>query len=244
MEDIFDREQNVLDNALSHIDDVCCGNPLCIEQFETLVKEYRMLLKQHKKVIKISDRASSNMIIDQKGQITDLSDKVQHDALTGIFNRRYMEDALERVVKILQRAGDGMLSVLMMDIDFFKKYNDNYGHAEGDVCLKAVARAINDSLMREDDFAARYGGEEFTVVLPNTNEDGARAIAERILENLRIANIPHEKSDVSPHVTVSIGIATGDAKAVNNGTDFIKRADEALYYSKEHGRNRYTFFEI
>ena len=244
MEDIFDREQSVLNKALSHIDEVCCGNPLCIGQFETLIKEYRMLLKQHKKVIKISDRASTNIIIGQKGQITDLSDKVHHDALTGIYNRRYMEEALDRVVKTLQRASDGLLSVLMMDIDYFKKYNDNYGHAEGDNCLRAVAQAINNSLMRDDDFAARYGGEEFTVVLPNTNEDGARAIAERILENLRLCNIPHEKSEVSPIVTLSIGIATDNVKAVDNVKDFIKRADEALYYSKEHGRNRYTFFEM
>jgi len=216
-------------------------------QFESLIKEYKMLLKQHKKVIKISDRASSNMIIGQKGQITDLSDKVHHDALTGIYNRRFMEEALERVMKSVQRAADGMLSVLMMDIDFFKKYNDTYGHSEGDICLKKVARAITDSLMRDDDFAARYGGEEFTVILPNTNEIGARAIAERILENLRICNIPHEKSDVSSHVTLSIGIATGnikDRENVKTGTDFIKRADEALYSSKENGRNRYTFFEM
>jgi len=243
MEDIFDREQIVLDKALLHIDEVCCGNPLCIGQFEALIKEYKMLLKQHKKVIKISDRASTNIIIGQKGQITDLSDKVHHDALTGIYNRRYMEEALDRVVKTLQRASDGLLSVLMMDIDYFKKYNDNYGHAEGDNCLKAVAQAINNSLMRDDDFAARYGGEEFTVVLPNTNEDGARAIAERILENLRLCNIPHEKSEVSPIVTLSIGIATDNVKAVENVLDFIKRADEALYYSKEHGRNQYSFYK-
>jgi len=216
---------------------------LCIEQFETLIKEYKMLLKQHKKVIKISDRASSNMIIGQKGQITDLSDKVHHDALTGIYNRRYMEEAFEKILKTLQRSGDSILSVLMMDIDFFKKYNDNYGHAEGDVCLKAVALAISNSLMRDDDFAARYGGEEFTIILPNTDEDGARAIAERILENLRICSIPHEKSDVSPIVTLSIGIATDYAKSVKNITDFIKRADEALYSSKENGRNRYTFYK-
>jgi len=244
VEDIFDREQGVLNNALLHIDEVCCGNPVCIEQFETLIKEYKMLLKQHKKVIKISDRASSNMIIGQKGQITDLSDKVHHDALTGIYNRRYMEEALEKIMKTLQRAGDSVLSVLMMDIDFFKKYNDNYGHAEGDVCLKAVALAISNSLMRDDDFAARYGGEEFAVILPNTDEAGARAIAERILENLRLCKIPHEKSDVAPFVTLSIGIATGNVKIVSNGLDFIKRADEALYSSKEHGRNRYSLLEM
>ncbi|MCL2820720.1 MAG: GGDEF domain-containing protein [Oscillospiraceae bacterium] len=244
MEDFFDREQRVLDNALEHIKEVRSGSLLCMEQFETLAKEYRMLLKQHRKIIKISDRASSNMIIDQKEKITDLSDKVHYDSLTGIFNRRYMEEALDNLVSTMQRAGGGLFSVFMMDIDYFKKYNDNYGHADGDICLKAVAEAIQGSLTRKDDFVARYGGEEFAIILPNTDEDGARTIAERVLEGVRNCNIPHEKSEVASHVTLSLGIATGDVTSVKSGMDFIKRADEALYQSKDKGRNRYTFLEI
>ncbi|MCL2702112.1 MAG: GGDEF domain-containing protein [Defluviitaleaceae bacterium] len=240
MPDIFDREQGVLDDALNHISEIRGGAPVCAEMFETLAKEYRMLLKQHRKVIKISDRASSNMITDQKGQITDLSGKVHIDMLTGIFNRRYMEEALNSVVKTMQRAGGGLLSVLMMDVDYFKKYNDTYGHADGDVCLKAVAGAIKGSLTREDDFTARYGGEEFAVVLPNTDEDGACMIAERILENVRSRRILHEKSEAAPYVTVSIGIATGDVLNIQTGMEYIKFADDALYQSKGNGRNRYT----
>jgi len=244
IEDIFGHEQNVLENALMHIKEFHEGAALSIEQFEAITKEYRVLLKQHRKIIKISDRASSNMIIDQKEQITDLSDKVHYDALTGIYNRRYMEEMLERIVKGMKRAGDGLLSILMMDVDFFKKFNDNYGHAEGDVCLIKVAQAIKDSLLRDDDFAARYGGEEFSVILPNTDVAGACAIAERILTNVRECNIPHEKSEAASFVTLSIGIATGEIRPEQNGMDFIKRADEALYYSKGGGRNRYTFFDM
>lgn len=242
IEDIFDKEQRVLDNALKHIKEVRSGSPLKMEQFETLTKEYRMLLKQHRKVIRISDRASSNKIIDQKERITDLSDKVHYDVLAGIYNRRYMEDALKSVIKTMQRTGGGLFSVLMMDIDYFKDYNDTYGHAEGDSCLKTVAETIKASLTRDDDFAARYGGEEFAVILPNTNEAGAKIIAERIIENVRKCNIPHKKSKAASHVTLSIGITTGEVMSVQNGSEYIKRADEALYQSKNEGRNRYTFF--
>ena len=113
-------------------------------------------------------------------------------------------------------------------------------HTEGDRCLQTIAQVIMNSLTRANDFAARYGGEEFAVVLPNTNEAGARMIAERILENVRECNIPHEKSDVASYVTLSIGISTGDVSS-KSCMEYIKRADEALYQSKTGGRNRSTF---
>jgi len=243
MDDIFDREQGVLDDALAHIQEVRSGTPFDIDKFETLAKEYRILLKQQRKLIKISDRASTNMIVDQRGQITDLSDKVHYDALTGIYNRRYMEDTLNSVLKTMQRSGGGPLSVLMMDIDYFKKYNDTYGHSEGDGCLKSIAKAITGSMTRDNDFAARYGGEEFAVIMPNTDQEGARFIAERILENVRYLAIPHENSEAAPYVTLSIGAATGDVKTIQTGLEIVKWADEALYASKGSGRNRYTCWQ-
>jgi two-component system chemotaxis family response regulator WspR len=129
------------------------------------------------------------------------------------------------------------LSLLMCDIDFFKKYNDAYGHLEGDSCLKSVAEAIDNSCKRPADLAARYGGEEFAVVLPDTDIDGAKLVAESIREAVNKLNIDHYDSPEG-HVTLSIGASTlipvhgGEARAL------VQRADAALYRAKTMGRNR------
>ena len=169
----------------------------------------------------------------------DLQGKVYRDALTGIYNRRYMEENLKRIMTLLSASG-GTLSLFMIDVDFFKKYNDTYGHSMGDDCLKTIAETLDQSVPRSDDFVARYGGEEFVVVLPNTNEHGARVLAHRLLENIRKRNIPHATSDVEDRVTISIGITTGNTACAHEISDYIKRADGALYLSKQNGRNQYT----
>ena len=161
------------------------------------------------------------------------------DVLTGIYNRRFLEDNITRLIKVLSRSG-GKLSILMLDIDFFKKYNDTYGHSMGDSCLRTVANTLSNSLTRADDFIARYGGEEFVVVLPNTDADGANLIALRLLYNLRERGIPHEKSDVANIVTISIGGVTKTVEHSQTWEDYILKADQALYASKQNGRNRYT----
>ena len=161
------------------------------------------------------------------------------DVLTGIYNRRFLEENLERLIKSLSRSG-GKLSLLMLDVDFFKKYNDTYGHGMGDTCLKTVANTLANTVSRADDFVARYGGEEFVVVLPNADEHGASKVAERMLQNIRDRNIPHEKSDVERFVTVSIGGVTNTVAYSHTVNDYFKKADQALYKSKENGRNRYT----
>jgi len=162
------------------------------------------------------------------------------DQLTGIYNRRFFDGNMKKIIKSLSRT-DGSLSLLMIDIDFFKNYNDTYGHDMGDTCLKNVASIISKSIIREDDFAARYGGEEFAVVLPNTKENGASVIAERILENVRNRGIPHKNSSAADYVTVSIGGTTGTVKHSQNASHYVKFADSALYKSKQNGRNQYTF---
>lgn len=177
---------------------------------------------------------------DLSKTIQDLFAKANVDALTGIYNRRFMENNLERVMEMLSRA-NAMLSVLMVDIDFFKKYNDTYGHEQGDVCLQAVSRAMTSGIMRVNDFAARYGGEEFVAVLPNTDENGAKIVAEKLLDKICGLNIPHEASTVAPFVTVSVGVTSGRVEYGQSWKDYIKRADEALYQSKNSGRNRFTF---
>ena len=168
------------------------------------------------------------------------AEKAYYDFLTGIYNRRFLDENLERLLKTLSRSGS-VLSLMMIDIDFFKRYNDTYGHSGGDICMKIVAETLSKSITRADDFVARYGGEEFVVVLPNTDEYGACLIAEKLLQSIRDRNIPHEKNDAANCVTISIGVTTGKTEYTQNAEDYIKRADEMLYISKQDGRNRYTF---
>jgi len=163
-----------------------------------------------------------------------------YDGLTGIYNRRYLETTLNNYVSTLSRS-DTSLSVMMIDIDFFKKYNDTYGHSQGDECLKIIAKTLNNTIMRRGDFTARYGGEEFAVILSGTNEEGACVLADNMLNAIRNLKLPHEKNDSAGVVTVSIGVTTGNFLVTQNWKEYIKKADEALYMSKNSGRNRYTF---
>jgi diguanylate cyclase (GGDEF)-like protein len=169
--------------------------------------------------------------------------EVEYDALTGIYNRRFFDETIGRLSGSLSRSGS-LLSMLMIDIDFFKRYNDTYGHVEGDRCLKTVAQTLARCITRADDFVARYGGEEFIAVMPNTDEQGARLIAEKLLENIRNLNMPHEKSGAADRVTVSIGGTTGRVLHTHNAGDFVKKADDLMYKSKQEGRNRFSFESI
>ncbi len=158
------------------------------------------------------------------------------DALTGLANRRTFDSALLSEARRAARSGIP-LSLLMMDIDHFKTFNDSYGHQHGDECLKRVADAINDVARRSGDVVARYGGEEFAVILPNTGLEAAESIAERIrraVENLRIA---HRSSASNAVVTISIGGATTMTQDVDV-VSLVSAADQALYSAKRSGRNR------
>jgi len=179
---------------------------------------------------------------DEVGTIGEFFHLTIIDQLTGVYNRRYLDGSLKKIIRLHSRNG-GNLSVLMIDVDYFKKYNDNYGHGAGDECLKEVASALSQCVIREEDFVARYGGEEFAVVLPNTDETGARLIAEKMLEKVRECNIPHKASDVAAYVTISIGGTTDVINHLQHGSDYIRAADKALYESKKNGRNRYTYYK-
>jgi len=234
--DLFDKEQKILDSASARAASVKNGMPYNIDEFETLADEYGKLLKQFRRITRFADRTAFDLFNSN----ADLSDKVLRDPLTGLYNRRYLEDKLAHNIKELSRAS-GKLSLLMLDIDFFKKFNDTYGHNEGDYCIKSVAEAFTGCVARENDFVARYGGEEFVIVLPYTDENGARLIAKRALDRVNERRIPHEKNECAGYVTVSAGVTTAYVKFNHNGEDYIKCADEALYMSKQNGRNRFTF---
>jgi len=162
------------------------------------------------------------------------------DQLTGIYNRRYMDGHLKKTIKSMVRANSN-LSLLLIDIDYFKRYNDTYGHDAGDNCLKIVASTLSKCVSRDLDFVARYGGEEFAVVLPNTDKNGLHTVAEKLLEKVRECKMPHKASYIADYVTISIGGTTSIVKHFHHAQDYIKAADRALYESKKNGRNRYTF---
>ena len=166
-----------------------------------------------------------------------LESQAMLDGLTNIPNRRRFDETLESEWKRAQRSGMP-LSLIMADIDFFKHYNDNYGHGVGDECLKKVAAALANSIDRPSDLVARYGGEEFMMILPGTDAAGARAIAERIRGNVESMRILHEHSDASNNVTVSVGVACVTPNTGMKQSELLKLADEMLYQAKESGRNR------
>lgn len=163
------------------------------------------------------------------------------DGLTQISNRRHFDEYLmhewQRAVR-----DKNSIALLICDIDFFKQYNDTYGHQGGDDCLKKIAQAIEKVLKRPADLVARYGGEEFGVILPNTTIAGAIEISDQIFQAVRDLKICHKKSRVANYVTLSLGISCLIPSTENNITEFIEMADKALYQAKHQGRNKVCVF--
>ncbi|TCS41783.1 sensor domain-containing diguanylate cyclase [Reinekea marinisedimentorum] len=159
------------------------------------------------------------------------------DALTGLANRRCFNDVLEAECQRMRRL-NAPISVIMIDVDFFKDFNDTYGHLAGDKCLKQVAAVIQSKLKRPQDLAARYGGEEFCCILPETEHAGATAIAMSIKDEIARLSIPHEGSAIGKYVTVSLGVATLVCDQAVHCETLVKLADERLYQAKKKGRNQ------
>ncbi|PLX81768.1 MAG: hypothetical protein C0617_16090 [Desulfuromonas sp.] len=159
------------------------------------------------------------------------------DGLTQIPNRRAFDEKLKQEWDRLARE-QLPFSLLLGDIDFFKKFNDTYGHQGGDDCLKLVARALSSSVLRPADMAARYGGEEFALLLPGVGIEGALEVADRALEAVASLQVEHKASTVSPFVSVSLGAASLLPSKDQDAADLVALADEALYNAKEQGRNR------
>ena len=159
------------------------------------------------------------------------------DGLTQIPNRRKFDDFLAQEWKHCKRDQHN-LSLIMLDLDFFKQFNDSYGHLAGDDCLKQIAKTIEDCIKRPKDLAARYGGEEFIVVLPETKKEGAKKVASRMKEAIVDLKIEHQDSKVSPYVTVSLGVASIIPSDQISSEEFVDAVDNALYQAKQAGRNR------
>ena len=171
---------------------------------------------------------------DAKATLTRLAST---DALTGLANRRHFDEMLTYEYARHARAGTEM-SLILLDIDHFKAFNDTYGHVSGDDCLRLVGEAIRGVMVRSTDLAARYGGEEFVFLLPETGAQGALVLAEKIRRSISDLNMPHIHSSVAGHVTASLGTATTRCVSGGSATNTVAQADQQLYAAKNSGRNQ------
>lgn len=181
-------------------------------------------------------RARVNTHVRLKQQADQLNYLALRDGLTGLFNRREFDERFDRECRASQR-GKTPLSLLMMDIDYFKRFNDSYGHQAGDDCLQRVATVIKEQMQRGRDLAARYGGEEFICLLPETEAEGALAVAEKVRQAVEQLAIPHQAAGEHQVVTISVGVATA-ILSDPDGAELLRRADASLYNAKAAGRNR------
>ena len=166
-----------------------------------------------------------------------------YDGLTNIRNRRFFDETFEKTFSEIKRDKKS-LAVLMIDIDFFKPYNDNYGHGQGDETLRKVAKALEKTIKRASDFVARYGGEEFVILLKDINKDGVEAVANNLLNAVRELKITHEFSKIENYVTVSIGVSYYNSSSDITKLELLLKADETLYNVKNSGRNNFAILEV
>ncbi|HJP48119.1 GGDEF domain-containing protein, partial [Acinetobacter venetianus] len=171
-------------------------------------------------------------------QAQQLSILSQQDALTGLANRRYLDEVLENEWKRAIRH-EVPITIMMIDIDFFKLYNDTLGHIQGDQCLRRIAILLGSIASRSGDLAARYGGEEFLLLFSMTDKEQAIIQVQRLMELVRTIAINHPKSSVSKNVTISVGVATMTPHLNDSLSEFVSQADHALYIAKSNGRNQY-----
>lgn len=197
----------------------------CNERLKQEVEYYKKQLMLAKKAE--ADILQKNVELQQISML---------DGLTQITNRRHFDECLHCEWQRMMKIGRP-LSLILCDVDYFKLYNDNYGHQMGDLCLKRVAKAISDMVERAGDVVARYGGEEFIILLPNTCADEAMIYAEKVRMAIQQLELPHMVSDVSHFVTLSIGVASLVPNKNMSPESLIAAADKALYKAKYLGRN-------
>jgi len=198
----------------------------------------RMRIRNHLELKRQRDMLEhlSQELADKNSILESLA---REDGLTGVANRRQFDEILDAEIRRSGRTGQP-LSLVLCDIDFFKSYNDCYGHLAGDDCLRSIGILLKKVFRRVGDLVARYGGEEFAVILPNTEADQAAELAEALRQEMQAAGLPHKSSSIADSVTISIGVVTASCTDEHGPEWFIGMADNAMYESKENGRNRVT----
>ncbi|CAG1022386.1 partial Phytochrome-like protein cph2, partial [Methylococcales bacterium] len=200
-------------------------NPLRLQH--TVVAMERIYLMRQK----LKQAQQEMLVLNQELERLSL-----YDQLTGLANRRNFDNTLERQFAWARR-NKSPLSLIICDVDFFKIYNDSYGHQQGDDCLAKVGKVLAEQTRRPTDLACRYGGEEFTVILPETNLQGGREVAENLRQAIFSQAIPHSGSKVADRISLSLGVATYNGQ-FHQAPELTKAADGALYKAKQQGRNR------
>ncbi|MDJ0511354.1 MAG: diguanylate cyclase [Crocosphaera sp.] len=221
-----------------------------VETGISLNKDFSYQCQQKKKwynlsAIKLADGFSITVrdMTERKKRELELNRQATLDELTGVYNRYTFDKSIAEEWKRGQRERQ-TLSIILFDVDYFKLYNDCYGHQAGDDCLKQIAQTVKKIMNRSVDFVARYGGEEFIAILPNTDQQGAINVVENIQHAIHTLAIPHKESKVSEIVSISIGIASMIPISASSPAELISLADKALYTAKTQGRNRYSVAEI
>jgi diguanylate cyclase (GGDEF)-like protein len=193
-------------------------------------------LKRHRDILE-----KLTIELDRKNR--ELNMRARNDALTGLANRRYFNEILDAEIKRASRSGQ-VLSLILCDVDFFKNYNDHYGHVAGDKCLQAIGQILSRTFKRISDLPARYGGEEFAVVYPDMPPGNAGLLAEAIRREMLAQAIPHAYSAVAEFVTLSFGVVEARPDGARDGEWYINEADKALYRAKNNGRNQAVVVSI
>ncbi len=198
--------------------------PVSTVVLESKIKAFARILKMQEDLLEVNKKMERLSFLD---------------GLTEVYNRRGFDRALSKEWRRMRR-DNNTLSLLMIDVDFFKKYNDHYGHQAGDDCLKQIAKTLDNNTFRPADIVARYGGEEFAILLPRTETEGAILTANRLVKAIEAKEIIHENSSASHVITISIGLSQSSSKGNNNIEKLIKSADNGLYRAKSNGRNGYS----
>ena len=236
MENIYEREDAIVGGAQELL--ASAGqNAIAPEHYAALLDEYCKLLKQTRRMVKMSDMTQS--------ELNRLSRKLEHmsgtDALTDLCNRRFFNELFRKEWDAAVRAGTS-LAVLMIDVDFFKEYNDTYGHIMGDSCLQSVAAALREGVKRPRDTIARYGGEEFVILLPETDLETARTSAERL--RVAVAGRRIETAGDPVSETLSLGVVAIDDGRSMTFEQLLDAADQMLYRAKQMGRDRVELWDL
>ncbi|GKT22287.1 diguanylate cyclase [Acidovorax sp. SUPP3334] len=212
------------------------------------------LVKPVKPIVLVAKLRAMRRLLDMRRRLVSLSQElhianqrlnemVEVDALTGLVNRRGLDRILHNEIATARRDGEP-LTLMLCDLDHFKRYNDSAGHLQGDACLKDISRLLRDVCTRPRDVAARYGGEEFALILPGTPRSGAMTFARALGKLLSVRALPHPDSPLGPVLTLSGGITTCIPDEGTSAEAMLMRADQALYAAKAQGRARFFSFEM
>jgi diguanylate cyclase (GGDEF)-like protein len=227
---IADRHDAAVVFLTAHSDEQTLARALAASPYGYIVKPFRARELKVAVELALSKHAAERVATEK------MSELVLTDPLTGLANRRHFDQTLAAEWDRAARENHP-LSVIMVDIDHFKAFNDSRGHAAGDECLKAVAKALRGHCTRPGDLVCRWGGEEFAVILPGTDASGSGHVARELVEVVRALGLKHGKSDVASFVTISAGSASAQASEGGSAAALVEKADAALYAAKQSGRN-------